>query len=415
MEKRRDSRGRVLREGESQREDGRYMFRWTDNGERHTIYSWKLVETDRLPPGKRDGPALRTQEQNVRKNMEDAVSTGNSLTLNELVEKYWSIRKDLRPATIISYKDLYNHHVEHRLGHRPISALKPSDFKKMVQQIEDEDGIKRSSTQKIMSSLNGALELAVDDALIRINPAKNATRFSKKTDSVPKEALTAQQQTALVKFVYASPLYSKWGPLITCFLGTGLRIGELLGLRIEDVNFEDGFISVNHAIMYKPLNGKQCNYSIGSTKTAAGQRLVPLLSDVRIAFLTAIKQAKKKKSNFTVDGYTNFIFLNQKGKVFSSGAINEALNRIVAAYNRQVFFTANDENKEPLYLPHISPHTFRHTFATRLTEINELPIKYVQDVLGHQSARTTLQIYSHAHRAPVLQAFKSIDGKIVLR
>lgn len=74
--KRKDSRGRVLRNGEVQRSDGKYMFRYTDaEGERHSVYSWKLVETDKIPNGKRCKEALRTIEQRVLKDLDDGIST----------------------------------------------------------------------------------------------------------------------------------------------------------------------------------------------------------------------------------------------------------------------------------------------------------------------------------------------------
>lgn len=69
-EKRRDSKGRVLRNGESQRSDGKYMFRYTDGtGERHNVYSWKLVSTDKLKEGQRDSQALRDMEKRILKDL----------------------------------------------------------------------------------------------------------------------------------------------------------------------------------------------------------------------------------------------------------------------------------------------------------------------------------------------------------
>ncbi len=75
-EKRRDSKGRVLRNGESQRSDGKYMFRYTDGtGERHTVYSWKLVSTDKLKEGQRDSQALRDMEKRILKDLDDSIIT----------------------------------------------------------------------------------------------------------------------------------------------------------------------------------------------------------------------------------------------------------------------------------------------------------------------------------------------------
>ena len=82
-EKRRDSKGRVLRNGESQRPDGKYMFRYTDStGERHTVYSWKLVSTDKLKEGQRNSQALRGIEKRILKDLDDSIKTQE---LNEVV------------------------------------------------------------------------------------------------------------------------------------------------------------------------------------------------------------------------------------------------------------------------------------------------------------------------------------------
>ena len=67
-DKRRDSKGRLLKQGERQREDGKYEYRYYDEkGGRHSVYSWRLVDTDRIPPGKRDAESLRSMEKRIRR------------------------------------------------------------------------------------------------------------------------------------------------------------------------------------------------------------------------------------------------------------------------------------------------------------------------------------------------------------
>ena len=71
-DKRRDSKGRLLKQGERQREDGKYEYRYYDEkGGRHSVYSWRLVDTDRIPPGKRDAESLRSMEKRIRRDLED--------------------------------------------------------------------------------------------------------------------------------------------------------------------------------------------------------------------------------------------------------------------------------------------------------------------------------------------------------
>ena len=89
-EKRRDSKNRILRTGESQEADGRYKFRYIDgNGKRKTVYSWRLVATDSIPAGKKDNAPLREQEKAINRDLDDMITPdGAGLTVLDLVKKY---------------------------------------------------------------------------------------------------------------------------------------------------------------------------------------------------------------------------------------------------------------------------------------------------------------------------------------
>ena len=97
-EKRRDSKKRVLRTGESQRKDGRYLYKYVDaDGKPQSVYSWKLVATDKVPAGKRDCIALRDKEREIQKNLADGISTANGkLTVKELFDKYLALHSNVK-------------------------------------------------------------------------------------------------------------------------------------------------------------------------------------------------------------------------------------------------------------------------------------------------------------------------------
>ena len=139
-----------------------------------------------------------------------------------------------------------------------------------------------------------------------------------------------------------------------------------------------------------------------------------MISDVKKTLLE-IKKVKRPKGEkkFVVDGYKNFIFLNSNGKVFTPGAVFEALKRIVNAYNRNEFFLAEEEDRPPAYLPSFSAHILRHTFCTRYCE-NESNVKLIQDVMGHQHFSTTMDVYTEATTAKKQYSIQSLEGKIVL-
>ena len=100
--KRKDSKGRILRNGEVQRRDGMYMFRYTDpDGKRKAVYSWKLVSTDKVPEGKKCVMALRDIERQIQRDLEDGIRAGeaNTITVNALFKSFMDLRTDLKETT----------------------------------------------------------------------------------------------------------------------------------------------------------------------------------------------------------------------------------------------------------------------------------------------------------------------------
>ena len=109
-EKRRDSKGRLLRSGEHQRSDGKYEYKYVDaKGVRHSVYSWKLVETDKLPAGKRDCVPLREMIKNLRRDVEDGINSHAAYrtTLNSFFDAYIETKYELKQSTRTNYKYMY--------------------------------------------------------------------------------------------------------------------------------------------------------------------------------------------------------------------------------------------------------------------------------------------------------------------
>ena len=130
-EKRRDQRNRILRNGESQRKDGRYVFKYRDiNGQPQFVYSWRLEPTDRLPAGKRDGPALRELEPKIIRDLEDKISPrGGDMTVVELVQKYLRTKTGVRASTRAGYKTVLSLLEKDLFSGIRIDRVKQSDAK----------------------------------------------------------------------------------------------------------------------------------------------------------------------------------------------------------------------------------------------------------------------------------------------
>lgn len=414
-EKRRDNKGRILRNGEVQRSDGKYMFRYTDNsGKRHTVYSWKLVSTDVLKDGQRGSQALRDKEKSILKDLDSDLKTSDAehTTVDDLFEQFMDIRRDLKETSRCCYNDIYQKHIRPAMGSKSINKVKTSDIQKLYQAMVCDVGLNPTTAQKAHSIIYQIFDNAVMDNLLRTNPALNAFRsFRKTTELSParKEPLTVAQQSAFIDYIYSSRQYNRMANLFTVLLGTGMRIGEALGLRWCDCDFEEGIIHVTHTLLYKRVVGGGYRYMISSPKTEAGLREIPMLEDVKRALRREHEKKRMSKEKFVVDGYSDFVFLNSKGRAYTEGAIYGAIQGITTSYNKEEYARAREENRQPYYLPKMSAHILRHTFCTRMCE-NDVNIKVLQDIMGHRNIRTTMEVYTKAMREKKAETMQALNG-----
>ena len=284
-QKRTDSKGRILKDGESQRKDGSYRFRYTDaDGVRRDVYSPRLVPTDRLPPGCKDDLCLREKERKIIRDLEDGIKAAveNKATLNDLFDLYMSNKPELKQSTRANYLYMYKKYVRNDIGKRKISSIKFSDVKAYYNKLIRELGFKPNSMEIIHTLIHPVFTLAVRDGYIRINPAAGAMAEIKKSNNWAKpkrHALTKEEQAAFIDYIKNSKIYNHWLPLFTMLLGTGCRIGELIGLRWEDCDFDDEIISINHNMVYRKYEGeKKARFHIETPKTDAGIRIIPMLT-----------------------------------------------------------------------------------------------------------------------------------------
>ena len=417
--KRRDSKNRILEKGEFQREDGRYEYKYKDRlGKRRTVYSWKLVPTDRVPMGKKCDLSLREMEQKIKRDLEDGLDTytAERTDLNYFFEKYMAMKKNLRPSTRENYIYMYTKYVSEDLGKRKLSAIKYSDIKNFYMHLIYDIGFKPNSMEIIHTILHPIFTMAVRDDYIRKNPTDGIMAEIKKSDDWEKaqrHALTLPQQMAFMDFIRHSKQYNHWLPLFTFCLGTGCRVGEVIGLQWSDCMFKgEGAIFVNHNMLYRKNKDGKCEFQIHATKTASGTRIVPMFDEVREALLqTKEQQIKDGGCQSVVDGLSDFVFTNRYNEVYSPAALNRAIARIIRDYNKGETEKARAEERDPLLLPHFSMHNLRHTFCTRLCEV-ETNIKYIQDVMGHKKIETTMEIYNEVTKEFKQQKTQSLQGKL---
>ena len=386
VERRKDSRNRVLKEGEHQRSNGTYEFKWrTKSGVRKSVYAKTLEE-------------LREKEIDVLRDAFDGIREDKkSITINNLYATWEQLKKGLKDNTFENYKYLYKQFVEKDFGNVKIADLKRTDVRAFYNMLADERNLKASTIDSVHTVLHQVLELGVEDDYLRYNPSDNALRELKKAhndDSPKRRALTLPEQELFEKFLSQEGQYHRWYPIFVLMLGTGLRVGEVTGLRWCDVDFEEETINVNHTLVYYKKGDDGCVFEVNSPKTISSGRIIPMLPKVKEALLLEKKYQEELgiKCNVRIGLHTDFIFINRFGGVQHQGTLNKALRRIIRDCNYEVI----DNNGETT-LPRFSCHILRHTFATRLAEAG-VHIKAAQELLGHRDIQTTLNIYTHASK-----------------
>ena len=418
-DKRRDNKGRILWQGELQRNDGKYEYRYEDlNGERRSVYSWKLVETDKIPNGKRKCVALRDMEKAIQRDLDDGINTfvANRMTLNRLFDEYIESKYELKASTRTNYKYMYNKYVREDIGTRNISSIKFSHIKKFYIHLMRDVGFKPNSLENIHTVLHPVFTIAVRDGLIRTNPTDGVMADIKKShdwEKPKRHALTVPQQEAFVGFIKSNYKYRHWLPVFTFMLGTGCRVGEVAGLRWQDCDFQKNIITIDHNLTYRPSeDGSGCTFRISTPKTKAGERIIPMFAAVRDALISErIRQMESGVNQSVVDGYSGFVFSNRFNEILNPHSINRAIERIVRDYNLAESEQAEKESRKPELLPHFSAHNLRHTFCTRLCETGT-NLKVIQEIMGHADITTTMDIYNEATQELKLQTFEKLEGVI---
>lgn len=379
-EKRRDSKNRVLRTGESQRKDGRYLYKYVDaDGKPQSVYSWKLVATDKVPAGKRDCIALRDKEREIQKNLADGISTtGRKMTVCELYDKYTALKGNVKRSTRESRQFVAKVLQADALSARDIGSVKPSDAQEWAMRMK-EKGYSYRLINNIKRSLKASFAIAVSDGWVRKNPFDFTLNAVISNDTQARQALTEEQEQAFLQFLQSSPVYRRYYDEILILLKTGLRISEFCGLTVDDINFADGIINIDHQLLWETNKGLY----IDTPKSRSSIRKVPMSEQARKAFERVIAW-RGEPEPYTVDGYSGFLFVSESGKPYLADHYQTVLRRAVQRYNK----THAEQ------LPKISPHVLRHTFCTRLASKNMNP-KSLQYIMGHADINITLNLYAH--------------------
>lgn len=425
MAKRKDIRGIVLNQGESQNPSGRYRYRYTDGeGQAHDVYSWRLRPEDPVPEGKKPSLSLREMEKHIRKDLDDNLKAwqGN-ITLNTLIleyiqeqKNYWAI------GTINGYEYSFERHIKPKFGLKRVSKLTSDDIERFYKGLlqDKKRPLKISSVSTLDKLIKPALQMAVRKNIIRINPAEGIIGQLKKKcpGCLPevRHALEEQQQKVLLEYIKGDTIYAQYYPIFYLLAWTGCRINELLAITWQDIDFQKEIIHINRSLSYKKVDGS-FRFLLNEPKTKNGFREIPMLANVKDILLDMRERrpsqkivSMKKEKVVTLENKSAFVFLNSRGNVYDYSSINYKLKHIIRRYNK------GRQDK----IPEISCHIFRHSFCCWLCENIEGTnsaddIKYIQSIMGHSDAATTLNIYSELRKDNQNDKHEALKKKAQMR
>lgn len=377
--KRRDNKGRLLHVGESQREDGRYMYRYKDPyGKVKAVYSWRLTSSDSTPAGKRKTAPLREMIREIENEMKRGLYT-TDMTVCELVDKYLTTKTAVAYSTRQGYQFVQNILAKESFGQRKIAEVKTSDAKIFLIKLQ-ESGKGYSTVCTIRGVLRPAFQMAADDDMIIKNPFQFELHTVVVNDSVKRDAITREQERKFLQFIENDSHYSQFYDAIFILFKTGLRISEFCGLTIKDVGFKKNVLRVNHQLQ----RTSKMEYICAPPKIECGIRDIPMKPEVAAAFKRIIKNRPKPKMEPIIGGYSGFLFLDKNGMPKVAQHWQKYFQLILQKYN----------NTYRVQLPKITPHVCRHTCCTNYAKSGINP-KVLQYIMGHADVSVTLDTYTH--------------------
>ncbi|RGD40685.1 site-specific integrase [Coprococcus sp. AM14-16] len=351
-------KGKELGVGISQQTNGLYVARFTDRFGRRKSKRFKKLQECR----QWIADATYIDEHSDLKNATDM--------LVDAWFEYWIDlkKKTVRPNTVRNYSERYERNIKNVIGNKLLTEVKPIHCQKIFSDMADE-GYKTTTIYQTRIALYNMLEFAKENEVIITNPCKKSVKSDIGKPSDKKEALTIDDQR---RFLAAAKGQS-YEYQYRFALQTGLRTGELVGLKWEDINFERKTLTIERSMEFRYKVGE---WRVGPPKSKSGYRTIPL-TDEAICILKAQKE-KNRKLKVIDKEWADTVFLCRKGQPVKNSTYDTALFKIC----------------DKAGIKRFSMHVLRHTFATRCIEGGMMP-KTLQKILGHSNIGITMNLYVH--------------------
>lgn len=365
----------------------RYEYHYKDCfGKERVISSYRLEVMDQLPKGKKSSKSLREKEAELNAQLENSIDIdGAKLTLLEVIDRYLKYlynRKSLAHNTKVGYNVTVNNLKQYKLGYMEIGKIRPQHCEEWLDDMKKKH--RGSSIQTQISLIKRAFEYALDYDYIVKNPFRNIT--TDKSDSKKMDALSVKDMNRFLDFCSKDVHSAHCYDMIYVLFWTGLRVSELCGLTLDDIDMDNRMVKVD-----KQLQCVNHVHVILPTKTTNGERIIPMTDGVYQCFERVIKNryimGDIEPACYDERGnkYDGFVFLATRSrKTIVRSHVEEYLQNCIKRFNN-----ANIENPIRKFEPHIC----RHTFATNM---QYLPPKTLQYILGHGNISTTMNNYVNA-------------------
>lgn len=296
-----------------------------------------------------------------------------SITVSEWMYQYLFVHviHEVASTTFHRYVNVYEVHIkESAIADISLQSITHTQLQRYFNQKIDKA---KATLQKIKNLLNKGFKCAIHNNLLRHNPMDGIIIPKSAKEAKEIKILTAEEQLRYIEASKAEPN----GLFLRLALYTGMRLGEILALKWENVDLEQGTITIKESLKLSRVYSDDGSFIVKDVvkepKTKKGIRLI-YIPDILIEEL---KQIEK-----------------EKGLIFETNesTVNHMHDRICAAARINPNTLIKDETETTIY--GVGIHALRHTLATRLLE-NNVNIKYVSDILGHKNITTTYNIYSH--------------------
>lgn len=281
----------------------------------------------------------------------------------------------------IHFVNEYNCNIKGYIGKMQMNEVKPMHCQNILNRMAPK--YKNSTINLMRITLLTMFDSAVENGLILKNPVTKAVKCTEGKESKPQKALTVEEQKLFLETAYGSSNYNQYALI----LQTGLRVGEITGLKWGDVDFEEKVIHVRRTMEYVFSQGE---WQIGAPKSKMGVRDIPLTQEA----VRLLRSQKKKLNDLKIVPieFSDFVFINRNGEPTKKSTYNKTLSNLAGKAGIEKF----------------SMHTLRHTYATRCIEAGMKP-KTLQSILGHSNIGTTMNLYVHVTKDEKMKEVECIE------